>query len=276
MKNVSSTRLTALGILAAGLLWSVVVPTAAQADYERGLDAFNRGLYDEALHHLEDAADDGHAYSQYLLGRIYGEGLGVEKDPSDAIYWLNCAGTSADSVAGSALRLKDRLSRDLSVKERKAADRSAASCPRVQPVDGVESSLDLFGTPKAGGTPRRRASRLDEGFTGFMQDVRANAVVSFIVLPGEVTVAAGRETASFLGAKQVAYGIDTTRQPGNDLLYMAVVLFSWFLLYKLVRGTCVMWRKFSEVALTIEIHKNGQSSTPRRRPGSHQDSVGGA
>jgi hypothetical protein len=256
MRNISTKRLKAFGILAAGLLWSLVAPSPAQADYEKGLDAFNQRLYEEALPYLEDAARNGVPRGQYLLGRIYADALGVEEDKSEAIYWLTCAGSSDDGSAMSARRLKDRLLRSFPAAERKAADRSAASCPRALTVDGQESGFDLFGY----GDTR-----------GFMQDVRGNGVVSLFLLPGEATLAAGRETASFLGAKQVAYAIDTTKDPGNDILYMMVVFFSWFLLYKLVKGAYVLWQKFSEVAIVIEVRNDGRSSLPRRKYGDHEN-----
>jgi hypothetical protein len=258
----------AFGVLAAGLLWSLVAPSPAQADYEKGVDAFNQRLYEEALPYLEDAAQNGDARGQYLLGRIYADALGVEEDKSEAIYWLTCAGGSDDGSAMSARRLKDRLLRSLSAAERNAADRSAANCPRAMTAAGEESDFNLFGF---GDSRPRRTARYDEGFTGFMQDVRGNGVVSLFLLPGEATLAAGRETASFLGAKQVAYAIDTTKDPGNDILYMLVVFFSWFLLYKRDRGAYVLWQKFSEVAIVIEVRNDGRSSLPRRKHGDHEN-----
>jgi hypothetical protein len=197
-----------------------------------------------------------------------GSRLGVEEDKSEAIYWLTCAGSSDDGSAMSARRLKDRLLRSLPTAERKAADRSAASCPRALTVEGEESGFDLFGF---GDSRPRRTARHDEGFTGSMQEVRGNGVVSLFLLPGEATLAAGRETASFLGAKQVAYAIDSTRDPGNDILYLLVVFFSWFLLYKLVRGAYVLWQKFSEVAIIIEVRNDGRSALPRRKHGDHEN-----
>ena len=268
MRNISTKRLTVFGLIAAGLFWSLVAPSPAHADYEKGLDAFNQRLYEEALPYLEDAARSGDARGQYLLGRIYADALGVEEDKSEAIYWLTCAGSSDDGSAMSARRLKDRLLRSLPTAERKAADRSAASCPRALTVEGEESGFDLFGF---GDSRPRRPARHDEGFTGSMQEVRGNGVVSLFLLPGEATLAAGRETASFLGAKQVAYAIDSTRDPGNDILYLLVVFFSWFLLYKLVRGAYVLWQKFSEVAIIIEVRNDGRSALPRRKHGDHEN-----
>jgi hypothetical protein len=271
MRNISTKRLTVFGVIAAGLLWSLVAPSPAQADYEKGLDAFNQRLYEEALPHLEEAAKSGDARGQYLLGRIYADALGVEEDKSEAIYWLTCAGSSDDGSAMSARRLKDRLLRSLPAAERKAADRSAASCPRTLTVAGEESGFDLFGFGGSSDSRPRRASRHDEGFTGFMQDVRGNGVVSLFLLPGEATLAGGRETASFLGAKQVAYAIDTTKDPGNDLLYILVVFFSWFLLYKLVKGAYVLWQKFSEIAIIIEVRNDGRASPPKRKHVDHEN-----
>jgi len=82
------------------------------------------------------------------------------------------------------------------------------------------------------------------------------------LLPGEAAVAIGREGASLLGAKQVAYGIDAVRDPGNDLLYMLVVLLSWFLLFKFLMGVRALLQKISEAIDLAEFEKAGR----RRRP----------
>jgi hypothetical protein len=104
-----------------------------------------------------------------------------------------------------------------------------------------------------------------------MADLRDNAIVSFFFLPGEAVVAAGRESAGLLGAKQVAYGIDAVRNPGNDLLYMMVAMLSWVGLYKLLMAVHALLQKISAVCVPIDV---GGRSRRRRKKGPHHGHAG--
>jgi len=253
------SRTAVFSACVAGLLLSLLVSIPARADFQSGLEAFERRAYGEATGHFLDAAEVGDTQAQYYLGVIHGEGKGVAQDIPEAIYWLSCASAAGDGISASAQRLRSRFMRDLSAAERRRVARGAASCPEPARLEEAGSSFDFFRSVSA--HDERRGTR-PGGFADFMTDLRENKAVSLFLLPGEATVAIGREGASLLGAKQVAYGIDAVRDPGNDLLYMMVVLLSWFLSYKLLMGVRAILQKLSEAIDLAEFEKAGR----RRRP----------
>ena len=250
-----------LGVFLAALLMSLLIHQPARADYQAGLEAFNRAAYEEALPLFEEAAKEGSVKAQYYLGVIHAEGRGTTPYLPEAIYWLSCAGASDDSIAMNARRLKARLLRGLSTMERAEASSLSSKCPAPVAAEQETPGFSLFG-PSRGYSGQTVA---EGGFASFMETLRNNGVVSMFLLPGEVTIAVGREAASLVGAKQTAYAIDSTRLPGNDVLYILVVFFSWFLLYKVVMGGRALWQRFSEVAFVIEIRKERRQSLPKKK-----------
>jgi len=261
------SRTAVFSALVAGLLASLLVSGPARADFRSGLDAFERRAYEEAAGHFLDAAGAGDPQAQYYLGVIYGDGQGVAQDIPEAVYWLGCASASGDGVSASAQRLRARLVRDLPAAERNRATRRVASCPKPARLEEAGSSFDFFRSVSA--HDERRGTPPGE-FADVMTDLRENAVVSLFLLPGEATVAIGRESASALGAKQVAYGIDAVRDPGNDLLYMLVVLFSWFLLYKILMGVRALLQKLSEAFAPVEFENAGRRRRRDRASGDRE------
>jgi hypothetical protein len=267
------SRIAVFSALVAGLLVSLLVSGPARADFGSGLDAFERRAYEEAAGHFLDAAEAGDPQAQYYLGVIYGDGQGVVQDIPEAVYWLGCASAFGDGVSASAQRLRARLARDLPAAERKRAARGAASCPEPVRLEEAGSSFDFFRSVSA--HDERRGTPPGE-FADVMTDLRDNAVVSLFLLPGEATVAIGRESASALGAKQVAYGIDAVRDPGNDLLYMLVVLFSWFLLYKILMGVRALLQKLSEAFAPVDFENAGRRRRADRASGDREQGNRGA
>ena len=162
-----------------------------------------------------------------------------------------------------ARRLQARLLQSLPESQRSSPESRIADCPIPAPSTKAGWGFEFYGSPEF--DARWRRAKVG-GFADFMGDVRENSVVSLFSLPGEAVVVAGRESAGFLGAKQVAYGIDAVRNPGNDLLYMVVVLLSWVALYKLVMALRALMQKISEIAVPIDL---GTSAERRRkeRPG---------
>jgi uncharacterized protein len=49
------------------------------------------------------AADQGNAYAQYNIGRLYDNGWGVEKDYTKALAWYQKAADEGDEDAKAAL-----------------------------------------------------------------------------------------------------------------------------------------------------------------------------
>lgn len=56
-------------------------------EYEEGSTLYRDGNYSSAIIHLTNAANAGNQYAQYLLGKMYEEGLGVDANISKAMQW---------------------------------------------------------------------------------------------------------------------------------------------------------------------------------------------
>jgi len=73
--------------------------TPTFADYQKGLDAANRGDYATALKEWKPLADQGHADAQTALGQMYMEGLGVTQDYKAAFKWIKLAAEQGNATA---------------------------------------------------------------------------------------------------------------------------------------------------------------------------------
>jgi TPR repeat protein len=65
--------------------------TAIAADFQAGLDAYNKGDYAAALKEWRPLAEQGDANSQYNLGLLYARGQGVPQDYKQALAWYQKA-----------------------------------------------------------------------------------------------------------------------------------------------------------------------------------------
>ena len=72
--------------------------TSAHADFAQGVQAFQQQDYARAVLEFSIDAHAGHAESQVNLGLLYENGLGVERDPTQAFHWYQQAATQ-DNVA---------------------------------------------------------------------------------------------------------------------------------------------------------------------------------
>jgi hypothetical protein len=73
------------------LAWGAISPSwAALGDdeFERGYDAYDQHKYSEAAALWRKAADLGHARAQNGLGVLYRDGIGVKRDPKEAVRWF--------------------------------------------------------------------------------------------------------------------------------------------------------------------------------------------
>ncbi len=76
--------------LSAWLLWTVAA-CAPAADFEAGVDAYNRGDYAAAYREFLPLAEQGHAAAQFFLGFMYEEGRGVPQSDAQAVAWYRKA-----------------------------------------------------------------------------------------------------------------------------------------------------------------------------------------
>ena len=105
-------------VLALVLAASIVAAMPAQAEYEKGVQAWESGQFREALTEWMSAAnaDDGRA--MLAIGRAYLQGLGVLQDYVEAHKWLNLA---ASRGVQEALKERDALSAEMTEDERAEA-----------------------------------------------------------------------------------------------------------------------------------------------------------
>ena len=93
MENLTATICLTLAVLlgSAGEGWS--------ADFQKGVDAYNRGDYATALREWKPLAQQGHADAQFNLGVMYEKGRGVPQDDKTAVKWLTLAAKQGDARA---------------------------------------------------------------------------------------------------------------------------------------------------------------------------------
>ena len=88
--------------IAAALLLLAATPAVA-ADFDAGVEAYNRGDYASALREFRPLALQGIADAQYNLGVMYGTGQGVPEDDRQAAYWYRQAAEQGDADAQNNL-----------------------------------------------------------------------------------------------------------------------------------------------------------------------------
>ena len=84
-----------LSTVSIGMSWS--------GEYQKGLDAAQNGNYTAALKEWRPLAEQGHSESQFVLGLLYRNGKGVEKDFSTAIKWYLLAAENGHAKAQAKL-----------------------------------------------------------------------------------------------------------------------------------------------------------------------------
>ena len=78
-------------MLTALMLSGVVVSVPAFADFQAGLDAYQKGDFVGAVKEWRPLADGGDAVAQYNLGLLYLDGHGVPQSPMEASNWFRRA-----------------------------------------------------------------------------------------------------------------------------------------------------------------------------------------
>ncbi len=66
-------------------------PFNTERQLRSGIAAFNKGDYAEAFRKFRNISTLGVPEAEYRLGMMYAEGLGVQKNPRQAAYWLKQA-----------------------------------------------------------------------------------------------------------------------------------------------------------------------------------------
>lgn len=87
--------------LAISLLTLISLPAAA--GWEEAVGAYNKGDYATAAREFRPFAEQGQATAQYILGWIYQNGDGVEKNPTESAKWYEKAAEKGNVDAQAAL-----------------------------------------------------------------------------------------------------------------------------------------------------------------------------
>ena len=93
MRHLTATLCLTLAVLlgSAGMGWG--------ADFQKGLDAVQRGDYTTALREWKPLAKQGVAFAQYNLGVMYANGQGVPQNYKTAVKWYRLAAEQGKSSA---------------------------------------------------------------------------------------------------------------------------------------------------------------------------------
>jgi len=103
-------------------LFLICLTDPAWADFEVGMDAYNRKAYATALREWRPLAKQGDADAQYNLALMYDRGYGVPQDYVQAHMWYHLAGANGHI---DAVTLRDRLAKHMSPADISEAQRLA-------------------------------------------------------------------------------------------------------------------------------------------------------
>ena len=116
-------RLLLLSVL---LLTLLVGTLAFSADFQKGLDAAQKGDFATALKEWKLTAEQGHASAQTNLGTMYDDGQGVLQDYIRAHMWFNIAASSGESKKAS--KNKDIVAKRMNTSQIETAQKLAREC----------------------------------------------------------------------------------------------------------------------------------------------------
>ena len=78
--------------------------TRAESEYEKGVKAYLRRDYANAVLHYREAAKRNHAEAQFQLGCCYEKGEGVPADFAEAFKWWRTAAENGNADAENKLQ----------------------------------------------------------------------------------------------------------------------------------------------------------------------------
>lgn len=81
------------------VLFAIVLNTPVFAGFTEGVAAYEANNLPLAFKEFQAAAEEGHAYSQFNLGLMYEQGIGVGKDEKMAVAWYLKAALQGESNA---------------------------------------------------------------------------------------------------------------------------------------------------------------------------------
>jgi hypothetical protein len=80
-------------------LFASLVISSAFADFDKGIAAYQANNMPLAYKEFRAAAEEGHSDSQFNVGLMFEQGIGVEKDEKEAIVWYGKAAEQGNMLA---------------------------------------------------------------------------------------------------------------------------------------------------------------------------------
>jgi TPR repeat protein len=80
-------------------LFAILVNSSAVAGFEEGITAYQANNMPLAYKEFRAAAEEGHADSQFNVGLMFEQGIGVGKDEKEAIVWYRKAAVQGNELA---------------------------------------------------------------------------------------------------------------------------------------------------------------------------------
>lgn len=104
------------------LMVALLLPFAARAGLDEGVEAYTAGDYAKALTEFQALADQGNMDGQYFLGFFYHNGFGVKANQAEALKWFEKAGQQGDPrsqyYAGIIYATGKGITRDLAAADK--------------------------------------------------------------------------------------------------------------------------------------------------------------
>ena len=86
----------------------MAAPQVVRAGYDEGYQAANKGAYTTAFKEFKTAAEKGDARAQYSLAVMYNDGIGIKKNPDEAMIWFRKAASNGHPLAKEIIKRKSK------------------------------------------------------------------------------------------------------------------------------------------------------------------------
>lgn len=99
----------------------------ANADFDEGVAAYEKGDYATALREWQPFAEQGNAFAQSHLGLMYVQGQGVLQDYVYAHMWAHIAASGGDKIV---VELRNLIEKEMAPSQIAEAQKLARECVR--------------------------------------------------------------------------------------------------------------------------------------------------
>lgn len=90
-------------VVAAVLAAGPIIPAVAADPFDDAFNAYNNGDYATALQRFAPLAQGGDVRAQHMMGRMYSEGEGIQKNDAEGAKWYQVAADRGDIVSQLSL-----------------------------------------------------------------------------------------------------------------------------------------------------------------------------